>query len=188
MDGTYKPTTDSDLISRVEQFYYREARLLDERRFQQWFALVDESIEYSIPARFVPQPDPDQQDTEDFLSVDRELERADGGRGSPLRHDGYLETFARTIRPYKKNAWAESPPPRTRRFIANVEVEPVADGEFRTCSNFQVFYSHNGAENVTYTGCRRDTLRELDGQFRISKREVIIDWDIITGPTMALIF
>jgi len=31
-----------NLISRVGQFYYREARLLDERCFQQWLALVDE--------------------------------------------------------------------------------------------------------------------------------------------------
>ncbi len=181
-------TADSELISRIEQFYYREARLLDERRFQQWFALVDESIEYSIPTRYVPQPDFQKQDTEEFLSVDSELERAQGGRGAPLRHDGYLETFARTIRPFKRNAWAESPPPRTRRFIANVEVEPLAGGEYRAYSNFQMFYSHNGAENVTYTGSRRDILKDGEGQLRICRREVIIDWDIISGPTMALIF
>lgn len=181
-------STDNELISRVEQFYYKEARLLDERCFQQWFALVDESIEYSIPTRFVPQPDPGQQDTEAFLSVDRELERANGGSGSPMRHDGYLETFARTFRAFKANAWAESPPPRTRRFISNIEVEPLNSNRYCVYSNFQMFYSHRGADNHTYTGGRRDVLKEVDGDFRICKREVITDWDIITAPTMALIF
>lgn len=179
---------DNDLISRVGQFYYKEARLLDERCFQQWFTLVDESIVYSMPTRFVPQPDPEKQDTEEFLSVERELERADGGNGSPLRHDSYLHTFARTIRAFKPNAWAESPPPRTRRFISNIEVEPLDDNQYRVYSNFQMFYSHRGADNHTYTGGRRDILKEVDGDFRICKREVITDWDIITVPTVALIF
>jgi len=188
MSAMCNKSVDSQLISTIEQFYYKEARLLDARCFQQWFALVDETIEYSIPTRYVPHPDPGMQDTEEFASVERELERAEGGSGSPLRFDHYLETFARTLRPYKTNAWAECPAPRTRRFVSNVEVEPLDDGRYGTWSNFQLFYSHNGADNHTYTGSRRDVLRESDGQFRICKREVIIDWNIITGPTLALIF
>lgn len=179
---------DHQTISRVEQFYFREARLLDERCFQQWLTLVDESIVYSMPTRYVPQPDPKLQDTEAFLSVDRELERDDNGGGSPLRHDGYLETFARTFRCFKTNAWSESPPPRTRRFITNVEVISANDGEYRTCSNFYMYYSHIGADHYTYTGGRRDTLREVDGEFKLCKREVILDMDLITVPTVALIF
>ena len=188
MSAMSNKSKDIELISRIEQFYYREARLLDERCFQQWFTLVDESIEYSIPTRFVPQPDPEKKDTEAFLSVDQELERAQGGSGSPMRHDRYLETFARTFRAYKINAWSESPPPRTRRFISNIEVEPLDNPGYRVYSNFQMFYSHRGADNHTYTGGRRDILKEVDGDFRICKREVITDWDIITAPTMALIF
>ena len=188
MSAMHDKSCDTDLISRIEQFYYKEARLLDERCFQQWFALVDESIEYSIPTRYVPQPDPAKKDTEAFLSIDQELERADGGKGSPLRQDQYLQTFARTIRAYKTNAWSESPAPRTRRFISNIEVEPVGENQYRVYSNFQMFYSHRGADNHTYTGGRRDILKDLDGDFKLCKREVITDWDIITVPTLALIF
>ncbi len=181
-------TYDNELLSRVGQFYYKEARLLDERCFQQWFALVDESIEYSMPTRYVPLADPGKQDTEAFLAIDRELERAEGGNGSPLRQDQYLHTFARTIRAFKTNAWSENPAPRTRRFVSNIEVEPIADNRYRAYSNFQMFYSHRGADNHTYTGGRRDILEEIDGDFKICKREVITDWDIITVPTLALIF
>ena len=179
---------DYSIFHQVEQFYYKEARLLDDRCFQQWLALVDESIEYSMPTRFVPQPDTKLQDTEAFLSVDRELERDRDGLGSPLRHDGYLETFVRTFRCFKANAWAESPPPRTRRFITNIEVIPLEDDCYQTYSNFHMFYSHRGADNHTYTGGRRDILKAVDGGFKLLKREIILDMDIITVPTLALIF
>ncbi len=179
---------DVALIARVEQFYYREARLLDERRLQQWLALADESIEYSMPTRFVPQPDPSLQDTEAFLSVERELDRAVGGKGSPIRHDNFMGIFARTFRGYKTNGWSESPAPRTRRTISNVEVNPLDNGEVQAYSNFMMFYSHLGKDNHIITGGRRDVLREVDGDFKLLKREVIIDMDIITVPTLALIF
>jgi 3-phenylpropionate/cinnamic acid dioxygenase small subunit len=181
-------SSDVNLICRIGQFYYREARLLDERCYQQWFTLVDESIEYTMPLRYVPMPDPQKQDTEDFLAVNRELDGAKTGKGSPMRRDHYMELLIRTVRPYKRNSWSESPPPRTRRCISNIEVEPIAEREYRVYSNFQLFYSHNGADNCTYTGCRRDILKETEDDFRLFQREVITDWNIITAPTMALIF
>ncbi|WP_317932963.1 aromatic-ring-hydroxylating dioxygenase subunit beta [Halioxenophilus sp. WMMB6] len=188
MSAMANKSFDLELINRVSQFYYKEARLLDERCFQQWLGLVDNEIEYSMPARFVPQANPELQDTEAFLGTDQELERAKGGQGSPLRFDGHLATFVRTYRPFKTTAWAESPAPRTRRFISNIEVEPLEDNSYRVYSNFQMFYSHSGTDNHTYTGGRRDLLKEVDGEFRIFKREVITDWDVITVPSLALIF
>lgn len=180
-------TADFQLIAEIEQFYYREARLLDERRYQQWLALVDESMEYTMPARHIPLPVPQDQDTESYLDVDRELERADGGSGSPLRVDNYFQVLVRTIRPFKSTAWAESPPPRTRRFISNVEILASEEDEYRTASNFQMFYSHEAADNHMYTGGRRDVLKRTADGFRILKREVITDWNVIPVPSLALI-
>ena len=39
------------LISRVEQFLFQEARLLDERRFEEWLSLFSDDGVYWIPAR-----------------------------------------------------------------------------------------------------------------------------------------
>lgn len=182
------PVASPELICRIEQFYYREARLLDERKYQQWFDLVDPSIEYSMPARFVPQPEPNDQGEEVYLSTDRELDRADGRWGSPLRLDRYMDLVVRASRPYNAKAWAESPPPRTRRIIGNVEVMSIENGEYRVFSNFHMFYSHAGADNHLYIGGRRDVLKEQDGDFKILRREVVTDLDLITVPTLALIF
>jgi ethylbenzene dioxygenase beta subunit len=35
-----------ELIREVEQFLYREARLLDERRFHEWLALFTDDVRY----------------------------------------------------------------------------------------------------------------------------------------------
>ena len=45
------------LISRVEQFLFQEARLLDERLFEEWLALFSDDGVYWIPAR-IKQEDP----------------------------------------------------------------------------------------------------------------------------------
>ena len=180
-------TQEREVIGAVEQFYYREARLLDERRYVQWLQLLDEAIVYTMPSRHVPQPDPALRGEEAFLAVERELERG-GPAASPLRQENLFQLTIRATRPYRLNAWAESPPPRTRRFIANVEVEPMAADEFYAWSNFQLFYSHHGRDNHVYTGCRRDVLRRRDGMLKVFRREVIMDWDIITAPTLGLFF
>ncbi|TMK24269.1 MAG: hypothetical protein E6G69_19025, partial [Alphaproteobacteria bacterium] len=35
-----------DVLREVEQFLYREARLLDERRFNEWLDLFTEDVRY----------------------------------------------------------------------------------------------------------------------------------------------
>lgn len=180
-------TTDHELICRIEQFYYREARLLDERCYLQWLELLDPSIEYTVASRHVAWPDYRAGETEAFVAVDQELELR-GPDASPFRSERYPHLVVRSRRALKANAWAEIPPPRTRRMITNVEVSPHENGDYRVYSNFHLFYSHLGADNHNYVGCRRDVLRETEGLFRIRSREVISDWNIITGPTMALTF
>ena len=42
---------NEDVTREVEQFLYREARLLDERRFAEWLALLTDDIHYWVGAR-----------------------------------------------------------------------------------------------------------------------------------------
>lgn len=105
----------------LEAFYFREARLLDNRQFRQWLALLCEDIRYLVPSRVNVQVDNRQRDQEAMLSVERELEGEDS-RGCPIREEGYLQLTLRAERAYKINAWAEQPPARTRRLVGNVEL------------------------------------------------------------------
>ena len=40
-----------DVLRQVEQFLYREARLLDSRQFHQWIDLLSDDLRYPIPMR-----------------------------------------------------------------------------------------------------------------------------------------
>ena len=41
----------AEITHDVEQFLYREARLLDERRFREWLALLTDDVRYWMAGR-----------------------------------------------------------------------------------------------------------------------------------------
>lgn len=182
------PAMDPGLLRRVEQFYYREARLLDERQFLQWLALMAEDIIYTMPGRHVPMPDSAQRSTEAYHAIDHELSRYAAG-DSPLREENFFTLALRADRALKSNAYAENPPARTRRFVANVEVfSGEKPGELRVFSNLLLYYSRHGSEHFMYSGQRRDVLRHEGESFKVAAREVILDCNIIATPTVGLLF
>lgn len=181
--------TSPELQHAVEQFYYREARLLDGRHFQQWLGLLSEDILYRMPSRINVQVDNRQRGTEDMLSIERELEQVDGD-GCPLREENLIHLSVRVERSYKINSWAENPPPRTRRIIGNVEIEENTEKSLAVLSNFHLHYSRPGSPNFIYSGQRRDELQLNDGNdqtFKLLKRDVIMDYSTIDVPTLGLI-
>jgi ethylbenzene dioxygenase subunit beta len=46
-----EPAPEDKLIREVEQFLYREARLLDERRFHEWLQLFADDVRYFMAGR-----------------------------------------------------------------------------------------------------------------------------------------
>ncbi len=198
---------DAALHFQVEQFYYQEARLLDNRQYQQWLALVCEDIRYEMPSRVNSLVDNRQRGNESMISIESELE-TEAGMGCPIREERYLHLMVRVERAYKVNSWAENPPPRTRRIIGNIEIG-LDDNNTEACStknssndkenvdrkneitaisNFHLNYSRPNSRNFLYSGQRRDILRKEQNSFKIARREVIVDYSTIDLPTLGLIF
>ena len=174
-----------ELQHAVEQWYYREARLLDNRQYQTWLGLCCEDISYSMPARSNPLVDNREQGSEAMISVARELEGIDSD-GCPIRDENYAYLFLRVERSFKRNAWAENPPARTRRIIGNVEIESDEGTALEVLSNFHLFYSRPGGADFFYAGQRSDTLRRVDSDFRLARREIVMDMADINVPTLGL--
>lgn len=169
---------------RISQFYFREARLLDERKYQQWLALCTEDVTYIVPARHTPFLDPALRETEALLDLAQECST---GLAPPLRDDNRLTLTIRVMRSFKMNSWTDNPPARTRRFISNIEAVTEGDG-FDVYSNLLLYYSRNGQDNHVYTGRRHDHLRNTPDGLRIAHREVLLDWNVVTGPSVGLFF
>lgn len=176
-----------ELHFQVEQFYYREARLLDERRYQQWLALLCEDIRYVMPSRYVAQRDHAARGTEAYLAPEREMQTA-AVSDLPLREENYFVLAVRVERAFKPTAWGDNPPARTRRHVSNVELIGVEVEDLIVFSNFMLNYSRHGQDNFLYSGQRRDRLRRNGDDFKVADREVILDWSVIPAPTVALFF
>jgi 3-phenylpropionate/cinnamic acid dioxygenase small subunit len=171
----------------LERFYFNEARLLDSRQYLQWLKLLCEDVAYVIPSRVNVQVNNRDRGSEDMISVERELEGSDS-MGAPLREENYLLLMLRAERAYKINSWSENPPARTRRLVGNVELMGQEGESLSVVSNFHMYYARPGGDNVIYSGKRRDTLVGQPKDYKIQRREVILDYANIELPTLGLFF
>lgn len=171
----------------LEAFYYMEARLLDNRLYRQWLALLSPDIQYLLPARVNAQVDNRERGTEQMISVERELEGGDS-MGCPIREESYIHLMVRVERAFKINSWSENPPARTRRIVGNVELMSSGSEEYSVVSNFHLYYSRPGSASFLYSGQRRDVLLPAGEGYQLRRREVIMDYADIDLPTLGLLF
>jgi 3-phenylpropionate/cinnamic acid dioxygenase small subunit len=179
---------NEDVSREVEQFLYREARLLDERRFHEWLELLTDDVRYWMGARTNRYPktskaiailDPDRYDEDDRTKED-ELAIFDEDKSTLNARVARLDTGM---------AWAEDPPSRTRHLITNIEVElGEAAMELKVYSNFIVYRSRAETEQDFYVGARRDVLRRVDGAWKIASRKITLDQNVLLAKNVSIFF
>jgi 3-phenylpropionate/cinnamic acid dioxygenase small subunit len=179
---------NENLTREIEQFLYREARLLDERRFEEWLALLTDDIRYWMAARANRYPrrsksiailDPDRY-VEDDMTHDGELAILDEDKHSLTGRVARLDTGM---------AWAEDPPSRSRHLITNIEVEPGdAANEVKVYLNFMVYRSRAETEQDFYVGARRDVLRRVSGLWKIAGRKITLDQNVLLAKNVSIFF
>jgi len=179
---------DEVVIREIEQFLYRQARLLDQRRFHEWLALFTDDVCYRMTSRA------NRYDrTSKAIAM---LDRAGYVEADPAEDDElalFDETkatlAARVARLDTGMAWAGDPPSRTRHFIANLEVEPAAmQGELRVRCNYLVYRSRGETEQDFYVGARDDLLRHVDGSWKIASRRLILDQNVLSAKNLSIFF
>jgi 3-phenylpropionate/cinnamic acid dioxygenase small subunit len=179
---------NEDLIREVEQFLYREARLLDDRRFHDWLTLFTDDVRYWMASRTNRYPKSSKAIS--ILDPDRYVE-GDIGREDELAIlDETKETLTgRVARLDTGMAWAEDPPSRTRHMISNIEVEAGdIDTEIRVYSNFIVYRSRAETEQDFYVGARQDVLRRVEGEWKIAYRKLILDQNVLLAKNVSIFF
>jgi 3-phenylpropionate/cinnamic acid dioxygenase small subunit len=179
---------NEDVLREVEQFLYREARLLDERRFHEWLGLLTDDVHYWMTTRSNRYPksskaiailDPERY-VEDDLAKEDELAIFDEDRATLGARVARLDTGM---------AWAEDPPSRTRHVITNIEVEPGKTAlEVNAYSNFIVYRSRAELEEDFYVGARRDVLRRVGGEWKIAHRRIILDQNVLSAKNVSVFF
>src|SRR5713226_2477052 len=179
---------NEDLIREVEQFLYREARLLDDRRFHDWLQLFTDDVRYFMASRSNRYPKSSKAIS--ILDPDRYVENDVGREDELAILDETRETLSgRVARLDTGMAWAEDPPSRTRHMVSNIEVEAGAvESEIRVYSNFIVYRSRAETEQDFYVGARQDVLRRVDGEWKIAHRKLILDQNVLLAKNVSIFF
>jgi len=149
-----------DTIHKIEAFLFTEAKLLDQKKFDDWFSLFNDNAYYWIPLR------PEQSQPEKELSIiydDLDMMKA---RIHWLNHS--------------KNH-AQAIPSRTVHYVSNVLIENVNSDnqEYLVSSALQVSEFRN-EKQIIYSGRCEHVLRvEKEGLKILSKRVDLINSEAV---------
>ena len=177
-----------EVLREIEQFLYREARMLDNKKLHEWLDLLTDDIRYWMPVRSNRYPVSSKSITildgsryeEEELSKDGELAIMDEDKESLTRRIARLDTGM---------AWAEDPPSRTRHFVSNVEVEQgPTESELKVFSNFIMYRTRADTEEDFYVGSREDILRKVDGAWKIAYRKIVLDQTVLLAKNVSNFF
>lgn len=162
----------SPVYNAILETLFDEAAALDERRFDDWTAMLATDLIYTAPIRL----------TRTGPTRDRDVMR------SMFHFDDDYNSILMRIGRLHKSAWAEDPPSRCRRFITNVRVaECGTEGEYEVVSYLFLERSRgDNPENERMSAERRDVWREVNGSFKLATREIIVDQSVLGMANFAV--
>jgi biphenyl 2,3-dioxygenase subunit beta len=165
-----------ELQHEIEQFLYLEAALLDEGKFHEWLAILADDVHYWMPTRY------NRSRRERALEFSKPNEIAFFDEDKPS-----LQT--RVKRLDTGMAWAEDPPSRTRHLVTNVQVRPRAGGvEYDVSSNFLLYRTRLETDLNVFAGRREDVLRKTKDGWRIAKRTILLDQNVVLAKNLSVFF
>jgi 3-phenylpropionate/cinnamic acid dioxygenase small subunit len=141
-------------VDRVAAFLYREARLMDEHRYQEWLTLW----ESSDTLYWVPCNDDD----------------IDPRRQVSIIYDDHDRLVQRIERLISGTVLAQEPAPKMRRIVSNIETEQEAPDVIAVRSNFILNTARAGRQEL-WAGQALHRLRMRDGTHRILSKKVLLN-------------
>ncbi|MFC7451141.1 aromatic-ring-hydroxylating dioxygenase subunit beta [Rhodococcus daqingensis] len=172
------------LQHRVEQFLYRESQLLDHWQWAQWLELFADDILYWMPVR------------KNRLRRQRDADEVPQGIEMAHFYDDFSSLQLRVNQMHSGTHWAEDPPSRCRHLITNVLVTPrngeeaagLESPEYNVSSNFLLYRNRLESETDVWAGERRDVLRVVGGGFKIARRTILLDQNVVQSKNLSVLF
>ena len=165
----------------IEAFLYHEANLLDDRRYEDWLALLADDVRYWVPMRRNVK----------FGELEREFTRE--GQDINWFDEGKQTLTQRVNQILTGVHWAEEPLSRISHLVTNVEITeatPTAAEaeEVSLRCRFIIYRNRVETETDILVGRREDALRRVDGEWRISQRKVLLDQSVLLAKNLTFFF
>ena len=174
------------LVQDVAEFLYREAEILDERRYEEWLALLADDIRYWMPMRRNVK----------FGEGEREFTR----EGTDIAwFDEGKDTLTRRVRQIQTGIhWAEEPQSRIAHLVANVQVVEASPSveepqEVAVKCRFLIYRNRVETETDLLVGKREDRLRLVANgsganEWQIARRTIILDQNVLLSKNLTFFF
>jgi 3-phenylpropionate/cinnamic acid dioxygenase small subunit len=169
------------LKEEVEAFLYREAELLDDRRYEAWLDLFTDDAHYFMPMRRnVPHDEPERE----FTRAGADVNWFDEGKDTLTRRVKQILTGLH---------WAEEPPSRICHLISNIQILATAPtgpapAEVTVKSRFLVYRNRVETETDFLVGKREDLLRRANGGWKIARRKIVLDQNVLLAKNLTVFF
>jgi 3-phenylpropionate/cinnamic acid dioxygenase small subunit len=169
------------LKQEIEEFLYREADLLDERRYEDWLALIADDVRYWMPMRRNVKVGEAERE---FTRAGQDINWFDEGK----------ETLTRRVKQILTGMhWAEEPVSRISHMVSNVrllEVNPSAaePREVTVRCRFLIYRNRVETETDILVGKREDLLRWVDSQWQIARRKIVLDQNVLLTKNLTFFF
>jgi len=159
------------LQQKIESFLYREAELLDERRYEEWLALLAEDVRYWMPMRRNVK----------FGELEREFTR----EGQDVNwFDEGKETLTRRVQQILTGVC---------HMVSNVQILDVkpsasAPSEVTVKSRFLIYRNRVETETDILVGKREDVLHRIDGHWKLRRRKIVLDQNVLQVKNLTFFF
>lgn len=164
-----------DLWLEINDFVIYEARLLDERKFHDWLDLLSDDLFYFMPRKKNRQ----RKDLAREITELGDLAMFEEDKESMKMRIARLDTGM---------AWAEDPPSRTRHFVTNLQIEDLGNNEVKANVAFLLYRTHLEHDEDFFVGSREDVLRKVNGEWKIAKRTIVLDANVIHAKNLSVFF
>jgi 3-phenylpropionate/cinnamic acid dioxygenase small subunit len=169
------------LTQEVTEFLYREAELLDERRYDEWLALLADDLRYWMPMRRNVKYGEEQRE---FTREGQDIAWFDEGKDTLSRRVKQIQTGIH---------WAEEPVSRISHLVTNVQIveatPSVAEArEVTTRCRFLIYRNRVETETDILVGKREDVLRRESEGWRIARRKIVLDQNVLLSKNLTFFF
>jgi len=162
----------------IEDFYSREAELVDTRRYDEWLSLFADDLVYRMPlVRNLQAP----AIASEYLTGALDVSWFDEGKGTLATRVAQIKTGVH---------WAEEPLSRITRLITNVRIinalPSYADAQdVEASSKFLINRNRTTEIDEVLIGRRVDRLRRVEGDWRIFLRTVFINQTVLRANSLS---
>lgn len=160
------------VIISIQQALYREARLLDSERYDEWVETLADDLHYHMPNM-------ETRYRRENVNLTNDLKR------SAFYNDSRDDIIIRLARLKTGTAWSEDPPTRYTHLIGNVEVETTENPtEYVVYSAFLLCRGRNERDENIQVGKREDLWRDTTDGWKLVRRKILLNQNTLMSKNL----